>query len=401
MAITTSSKRIALSGAGLSAFLIVVHATNDAFSSMLSALLPTLQARFLLSETTLALLVATLSFSSSVTQPLFGALSDRLGRRLVGALGVILTSSLLSLMGVVPNVYLLFGLLFVGGLGSAAFHPSGTHMARAAGERNKGLAVSIFSAGGTVGLALGPIIILFVLNNFGLSYAPWLMVPGVILGVMMYFLVPPQTRSSRDNRPKLFDAALFAGPVGLLCVTGILRSISFVTFKNAVPLWLVAARGVEADAPLLGWTLAAFALSSGIGGVVAGVLDKYLSRQWLITGSMLLAVLPLLMLFWLMPGSALFFVAVILAGALVNAALPLLVVSAQDLTPNAVATASGMLMGFTWGTAGVLYIGIGYLQESIGLSAAMSLSYLTMIPGAILAFYVLRRYRARLSESTS
>ncbi len=57
------------------------------------------------------------------------------------------------------------------------------------------------------------------------------------------------------------------------------------------------------------------------------------------------------------------------------------------------ATASGMLMGFTWGTAGVLYIGIGRLQESIGLTGAMSLSYLMMIPGAALAFYVLKKYR--------
>src|SRR3712207_8661913 len=43
------------------------------------------------SETVLALLVATLSFSSSVTQPLFGALSDRFGPRSLAAFGLVLS----------------------------------------------------------------------------------------------------------------------------------------------------------------------------------------------------------------------------------------------------------------------------------------------------------------------
>ena len=398
MAVSTQQKRFYLTGAGLSTFLIVVHATNDAFTSMLAALLPTLQARFDLTETVLALLVATLSFSSSVTQPLFGALSDRLGRRLVGALGVILSSSLLSLMGVVPNVYILFAVLLVGGLGSAAFHPSGTSMARSAGERNKGLAVSLFSAGGTIGLAVGPVAILYVIANFGLGFTPWLMIPGVVLGVVMYFLVPPQARSPRDKRPKLFDAQLFMGPVGVLCASGVLRSIPFVTFVNAIPLWLVTTHDVARDAPLIGWTLAAFSLSSGLGGIVAGALSHRFDRQLLITGTMLAALIPLFAIFWLLPGSPAFFLAVLLAGGLVNAGLPLMIVSAQDLAPHAVATASGMLMGFTWGTAGVLYIGIGWVQELIGLTPAMAVSFLAMVPGAVLAYWILARHRAALSS---
>ena len=73
------TQRLVLSGGSLAALLTVAHVANDAVTSMLSTLLPTLQERFDLSVTTLALLVATLSFSSSVTQPLFGALSDRFG----------------------------------------------------------------------------------------------------------------------------------------------------------------------------------------------------------------------------------------------------------------------------------------------------------------------------------
>ena len=387
---STASNRIALTGVGLSTLLIAVHATNDAFSSMLAALLPTFQLRFGLSEGILALLVATLSFSSSVLQPFFGSLADRFGRRLVGALGIITSSSLLSLMGVVPDAALLFVLLFVGGLGSAAFHPSGTSMARAAGGKNKALTVSLFSAGGTLGLALGPSIILLLARTVGLQFSPLLMIPGVLLGIAMYFLIPVQPKTDRAVNPRLFDIDLFRGPVGVLCVSGILRSVSYVTFTNAVPLYLVS-QGAARDSSLISTTLLAFSLAAGTGGILAGILGRHISSQILITGTMLLA-LPLFYgIFWVPAGSALYFVFVVLAGVLVNAGLPLMVVAAQDLAPHAVGTASGMMMGFTWGCAGILYIGNGWVQQYVGLTAAMQLSFLSLLPGAVLAFWVLRK----------
>lgn len=85
---------------------------------MLSALLPTLQKQFSLSEPVLALLIA--------------ALADRVGHRRIAALGVIFNAILFSLIGIVPNIYVLFGLILVGGLGSAALHPAMASMARAA-----------------------------------------------------------------------------------------------------------------------------------------------------------------------------------------------------------------------------------------------------------------------------
>lgn len=114
---------------------------------------------------------------------------------------------------------------------------------------------------------------------------------------------------------------------------------------------------------------------------------------------MLLALLPLYTIFQLVPGTPGFFLLVLLAGALVNAGMPLLLVSAQDLAPHPIGTASGMLMGFSTGTAGLLYIGVGSLQEMFGVAAAMGLSYLALIPGALVAFTVLSKYRAALEQS--
>lgn len=388
-----------LTGTGLVVFLTTTHLAIDAVSSMLSALLPTIQARFGLSEAVLAALVSTLWFSNSMTQPLFGALSDRLGSRFVGAAGVVATASLVALVGVAPSVTVLFALLLVGGLGSAAFHPAAISMARPAGGARAGLAVSLVSAGGTLGLALGPLLVLSIVATWGVGATPWLMLPGVVLGLLMY-VVAPAPASRRESGGRLLDPRLVKGPVGLLSLAAILANISVVTFSSAIPLWMVTAHGVARDSTLIGWTLGAFNLSAALGGIAAGALAARVSRRLLVSGTLLLAVPPLAAVLLLEPGSAAFFAAVVLAGAMGHASLPVLIISAQELAPHAMATASGMLMGFALGTAGVLYVVIGWLQELLGLVPAIGISYALLVPAALLAYRVLTRYRDLLGGTS-
>ncbi|UCH27732.1 MAG: MFS transporter [Trueperaceae bacterium] len=401
MAVTplTKHRPILLGGGGLYLLLTLAHASNDGFFGMFSALLPSLQQRFELSETTLALLVATLSVSTSVVQPLFGALADRLGRRLVSAAGTVLCSSLLSLVAVAPNLSLLVFVLFAGGLGSAAFHPSGMSLARMSGGARKGLAVGFFGAGGALGMAIGPVVILYVITHFGVGFSPWLMVPGVLAGVALFVFLPPQARAS-GREVKLFDLQLLTGPVGLLCLAGIFRATSFVTFNSAMPLWLVKSRNFAPDDALIGWTLATFTFAAAAGGFLAGGLADRFDRRTLTVGSLLVALPALFAVFLFPPGSLAYFVLIALAGLTTNASLPLLILSGQDLAPHALATASGMMMGLSWGIAGLLYIGIGRLQETLGISTAMGLGYLLLLPATVLVYLVLSRYRSSFSHQT-
>ena len=86
-------------------------------------------------------------------------------------------------------------------------------------------------------------------------------------------------------------------------------------------------------------------------------------------------------------------VLVILAGALVNAGMPMLIVSAQDLAPKAAVAAAGMLMGFSAGVAGLVYVGIGRLQEALGLTPAIMIGYLALLLGAIVATVAIKPHR--------
>jgi len=388
-------RRTALGTAGLAVLLTTAHAVNDAFANILPVFLPTLQIRFGLGEAALAGFVALISFSSNVLQAFAGALADRWGRRRAAALGLIVGASLMSLLPVVPTVWALFLVLAIGGLGSALFHPAAASMARQAGRR-KGLAIGLFGSGGPLGSAVMPVVALWLLRSYGPWAIAWLAPIGVVLGVALLTLAPEQARPERHARPKLFDRELFAGPVGLLAGVGILRAVAYISFLNAMPLYLVNVRGFAPDAGILGFTLATYQVAASLGLVIAGGLEPRVGRVRLIVGAMLAALPLMLLTLALAPGTVAFYSVVAAAGAFTNAPIPLLVLSAQDLAPNAVATASGMLMGFTWGVAGVAYVAFGALQQAVGIVPALATSYAFLVPAALLAVHVFRRHRAVL-----
>ena len=391
---TLLTPRAALVGVPLAALITTAHLANDAFSNILPAYLPTLQARFGLGEVALASLVAVISLSANVLQPFMGVFTDRWGRRRAAALGLLLSSVLMSFIAVANSVVALVLMLIIGGLGSAIFHPGAVAMMRDTGPR-KSLAVGVFAAGGALGSAIMPVLVLYMLRSYGPHTIPWLALIGVALAVLLFVYSPPSATPKRSDPIKVFDRELFFGPVGLLSLAGILRASAFVSFSSAMPLYLVGSRGVSPDAALIGSTLMVYGVASAAVGMLSGWLEPRVGRVRLVVGSMLLAAPTLALVLALEPGSWGYFAAIAAGAMLTNASLPLLVVSAQDLAPHAVGTASGMQMGFTWGIAGVAYIGFGALQAAIGIAPALLASFSLLWPAALVAGMVLGRERAR------
>ncbi|SNR25493.1 MFS transporter [Blastococcus mobilis] len=373
-----------LTGTRMAAFLALVHAMNDALSAVLGALLPTLQARLAAGTTTLAVLVAALTVSSSVTQPVLGAVADRFGLRRVAAIGVGLGAIALSLVGVVDSVPILLGLLVVGGLGSAALHPVATSIVGGPAARNPGLAVGLFTAGGMAGFAAGPVLILYLVSSFGPGALAWLMLPGLLLAAGVALLLP-EFEPHTDSRPlRSLERSMFTGALGWLTAASTLIGLAFIAFTSGVPLWLVQFHGLAADAPLLGWTLGAFSLGAALGAVLGGAVAPRVGTSRVTVLSLLAAAGALVVVLSLPAGPALPAVAA-LAGALLYVSQPLLIVAAQTAAPRSPTAAAGVVMGLGSGIAGLLYIGVGALQEVIGLSPAMTLTFLLLIPAAAIA----------------
>lgn len=384
----------AASGAGVASFLALVHLVVDASTSSLNALLPSLQQQFNLDEVALASLVTSLGLGTSVLQPFFGALADRWGRRLPAALGLIVVATLLSLLPYARTFAVLVGLLLAGGLGSAAFHPAAAGLTRFIANDRRASAMGLFSAGGAIGIALGPLAVLALNATLGSDVLPLVAIPAVALAIAVPFVLRDHNEAPRGPRVRFVDIRLLRDRVGSIAVVAAVLNTAQVTFLSGIPLWLVRYHGIAPEAPLIGAALGVFSLSGALGGLALGLAERHFQQTHLVSGSMLIAPMFLLATLQATPSSWPFWVFTAVAGFVLGAVFPLLVVSAQEHAPGAESAASGIVFGAAAGIAGVLYLGVGFLQQWLGLEAAFAITWLNLIPGAVLGWLAMRSRRA-------
>ena len=378
-----------VAGTQIAVLLAVVHAVHDALSAILASLLPTVQARFGASAATLALLVATVNFTASIAQPAMGAMADRVGERRMIATGVAVTAVAMGLLGRADSVSQLVALLAVAGLGSAALHPVATSIVGGSAARHPGRAIGLFTAGGMTGAAVGPVVVLAVVASYSVEALAWLMVPGLLLAVIALRTLPDWEPHGIAVMRRLRGPELLTRRMVLLTASSVLANLGFLTFLSAAPLWLVHERQVSSDAALLGWVLAVVSVAAGVGALAGGSLAPRLGHRAVAVTSLLLSAVPLIA-FLHLPVGAPSLIAAALAGLLIYASQPLLVLAAQTSAPSAPAAAAGVVMGLGNAVAALLYIGSGWLQDAIGMTGAMSASFVLLVPAALLAHRAMR-----------
>src|SRR5207245_711028 len=132
-----------------------------------------------------ATIVLVCTLTASLIQPVFGYLSDQIARRWILPASVFLAGAGLALTGIAPGYLAVLGLVLVMGLGVAAWHPEGYKAATGMAGDRKATALSWFSLGGNVGMALGPPVITSLVTGFSLAGTLGMLVPTVIVGGLL------------------------------------------------------------------------------------------------------------------------------------------------------------------------------------------------------------------------
>src|SRR2546422_7411588 len=99
------------------------HFVVDGYGNIYAPLLPLLIPQLGLSLAAAGTLQMLFQMANSVAQLGFGRLADRWRPRLLVLAGPVVAVTILSLIGLAPNVWTLAALLMLGGLGGAAFPP--------------------------------------------------------------------------------------------------------------------------------------------------------------------------------------------------------------------------------------------------------------------------------------
>src|SRR6266699_2211801 len=141
------------------ALLSAGHACVDLCQGAIPALLPALIVAQHLSYAAAAGLVFAANAASSVIQPLFGHFADRLNIPWLMPVGVLIAGSGLALTSVAPGYWFMALCMCISGIGIAAFHPEAARVTHYIAGSRKATGMSMFSVGGNIGFALGPLVL--------------------------------------------------------------------------------------------------------------------------------------------------------------------------------------------------------------------------------------------------
>lgn len=360
------------------------HFLNDLVTTgMVPALVVLYKQAFQLNYTQSTLIVLVSYLTSSITQPIFGMLTDKKPRVWFYPLGVFLSVSGLALTGIAPSYPWLLLFVAISGFGSGIFHPEasrGTHLA--AGNR-KGFSQALFQVGGNAGQAFGPLMIPLFLIFTGIEGLIWLLPVAFLTLFVTVPYVPWLKENARimkkskkkiagKNRP--FSAALL-----VLIIT--LRSFCQVGVVIFLPFYLTDMSLEKVE--ILNFL---FVGAGALGTLIGGISSDRIGMKRILVSSMALAT-PFSLLFAYLDG-VLAIIDLFLFGFFVLSSFSVSVVYMQRLLPQNVALASGLSIGFGVGAGGIGSIIMGGMSDLFGVNTVFTLLSLLPLIGAFLSIFL-------------
>lgn len=367
------------------------HGTVDFYPGFLASILPYLMVKLGFSLTLAGGLASLETFATSLTQPIVGYVSDMRRPRPWGAWGIVIAAVLYSLLGLAPSTAIVALLIVVGGFGVALYHPQGASLATHISRGKAGLAMSLFSTGGSIGYALGPLTAVFIVEHRGLPDLAFLAVPGMIVALIIHRVMqqPLAEQAARPAGTSLRAALKGAGSrLMWLLGTMTLRSAALSGISAMLPIYLIA-RGMPEAAG--GTALFIFRLAGGVGTFLGGPLSDRLGRRAVMVGSFALA-LPFIYLFFRSDG-AVRWALLAVASAVLTSSTPVNTVMAQEATPKTAAIASGLMMGVGWSLGSLSVTVIGYLADRSSIEAVLPVAAVILVLAGLVVSVLLPHRR--------
>jgi FSR family fosmidomycin resistance protein-like MFS transporter len=362
------------------------HLVTDIYQGALPVILPFLKAKLMLSYTATGAILLVGTLTSSIIQPLFGYISDRREKPLLLPLGCLCAALGFSMLALPSSFSLVLPLVVLSGLGIASYHPEGFRTAHFFTGKRKVTGMSIFSVGGNLGFAIGPLLALFVVQSLGFERLPvmlapaLLFVPAILLSwrtIAIPRAAAPDAGSARqDGAGKAQWFSLFV----LVCIV-VMRSWIQVGLLTYIPFYIIDA--LRGDALQAGTLVTTF-LTGGAVGTLAGapLADRWGHKRYLVLSLFLSSLL--MPLFFVTEGFLLFAVLGLL-GMILISTFSVTIVMAQHLIPQGLGVASGLMAGFAIGTGGICVTLLGVVADHLGVYAALQSIMALPVIGLLLA----------------
>jgi FSR family fosmidomycin resistance protein-like MFS transporter len=341
------------------------HFGVDILNSQIGILLAYLSGPLALSNAFIGLISTFYSLSGSLSQPVFGWLSDRGVAKPYAVGGVLWMVGNFAIALLLPGrLALVF--LIIGALGSAAFHPAGAAEATKRGQshlsRMETTAASIFFFFGQGGLFLGPVLggpLLDLWGKNGLFLLFLIVVPTALILQHVWRPEPTHSTGRALPKPKFSIQSLATPGIAAFILLIFLRAWVQMSVSAFLPKYL-------SDLGFRPWIFgpiaALFMGGAAVGGVVGGWLADRYSNRIVAFWSLAFALVPLIGLSFAQ-GPFVFSVLTFFAGALVGAPHSIIIVLAQRMLPGQMGAASGLVLGFTFASGAIGNLISGFMAD--------------------------------------
>ncbi len=362
------------------------HLVIDLYQGALPVILPFLKAKLMLSYTATGVILLVGTLTSSVIQPLFGYLSDRKEKPVLLPFGCLCAGLGFSMLALPTSFAMVVPLVILSGLGIASYHPEGFRTAHFFTGEKKVSGMSIFSVGGNLGFAIGPLMALFVVQTWGFDRLSFTVLPAVIF--VMVILTFWHTIALPRSTGQEAKAATKAGignahwvPLIVLIAIVVMRSWIQVGLLTYIPFYYID--HLKGDALQAGTLVSTFLVGGAVGTLAGAPLaDRWGYKRYLVL-SMLLSSL-ITPLFFVTEGFLLFAVLGVL-GMILISTFSVTIVMAQHLMPHGLGVASGLMAGFAIGTGGICATLLGVIADRFGVPAALQSIMALPVIGLVLA----------------
>ncbi|MBR6472099.1 MAG: MFS transporter [Victivallales bacterium] len=357
------------------------HLVVDMFGSILPGIVPAALEHFQIDLGMGIYVMTTIAVGCNLLQIPVARLdrSKRTPRLLI--LGAFL-AGMIMLLGYLPRTtptILLCLLMLVVSTGVALVHPFGLRGVQNLSDISTTISTPSFMTGGFLGASLGPLLAAVLVTHFGLRGLLWLAIPLALLLLALFAarieLAPDSgPATATPGKPSQTGPASPWGFVGLMLIAIFINTGSTI-INQLMPTTLQTVH--DFSSTFGGASLTLFGAGSAIGSMTIGYLAKKYPPKWFVIGGMLIGV-PSTILYFLCMGHAWACVLVFFAGLTVSSGYPLLVALARNVNDGpALSTRLALLVGGSWGIAGLAFLGIGQLaHHCIGLGAAMHTAWI-------------------------
>ena len=317
----------------------------------------------------------------------------------------LLMAGLIVLLAAMPSttpVFVLCLLMVIVGAGIAIVHPHGLRGTQHIGKIAPSVTTPTFMTGGFLGSAVGPWISALLVGHFGLKGLCW-MIPPVLIIILSLRLsnvklapddaaasLPKEKERKTEPEPPADSAPDAPWSFWNLFLIATLLNTGTVTIQALLPSYLVM---LDFALPFGGFSAMLFGIGSAIGSITIGFLvRKHRCAPFVLNG--LALGIPTLQIYFLTAKYSIACLLIMLGGLLASSCYPLLVSMSRNADGSLpMSTRMGLIVGGTWGIAGIALLIIGQIASRIGLGPVMHLSWFFYTFTLIAALLLMKRQK--------